>query len=612
MRCDQLPASSAGFLARLSKIIGAAVENPEDLTPLRYSLESKETLIILDNAESILDPQGPSAREIYAIVNELCRFKTVCLCLTARITTVPPHCARPEIPTLSMEAACDIFYSIYRSGGRSDVVNNLLQRLDFHALSITLLATTASHNMWDYNRLVKEWDAGRARVLRTDYNESLASTIELSLGSPSFCKLGPDARGILGVIAFFPQGIDEEHLDQFFPTISDGKNIFDKFCVLSLTYRNNGFVTMLAPIRDYLTPADPRSSPLLCATKDHYFTRLSVDIYPEMPGFGETRWIVSEDVNVEHLLDVFTSIDANSRDAWDGCDHFMVHLFWHKPRKTALRAKIEGLPDDHPSKASCLFNLSRLFELVGNHTERKNLLIHVVKLWRERGDDVQVALALRNLSDVNRWLELHEEARQLAKEALEICERIGDSNGQSHSLYTLGLSFFVDGEFDAAEDATSRAIDLVQGKGQERLICQSHHLLGFSYFFKAEKEKGLHHFQTALGIASRFNWHDDLFSIHRTLAGVFYDEDRLDDAEAQLAQAKSYAGNNIYRLGCLMTFQVIGFYLPRRRLEDAKSAVSHALEIFEKLGAAKDVEDCMTLLQGIEQGMKTRPTGSLQ
>ena len=358
IRCDQFFSSLTHFLARLSKVVGAGVENPEDLTSLRPFLSSTEMILILDNAESILDPRGTAAREIYATVEELSQFKTICLCITSRISTVPRHCKRPIIPTLSMESACDIFYSIYEDGDRSDIISNLLRQLDFHALSITLLATIASHNMWSHDRLAREWDTHRTQVLQTDYNESLAATIELSLASPTFCELGPDARDLLGVIAFFPQGINEENVDWLFPTISDRTNIFDKFCNLSLTHRSNGFITMLAPLRDYLGPKDPISSPLLHATKECYFRRLSVKPNPNRPGFGETRWITSEDVNVEHLLDVFTTVDTNSNNVWGLCGRFVMHLQFHKPRLVVLGPKIEGLADDHPLKPWCLVRFS--------------------------------------------------------------------------------------------------------------------------------------------------------------------------------------------------------------------------------------------------------------
>jgi hypothetical protein len=203
------------------------------------------------------------------------------------------------------------------------------------------------------SRMVKEWGTHRTQVLRTDYNKSLAATIELSLTSPTFRELRPDARDLFSVVAFFPQGIDENNLDWLFPTVSYRKRIFDEFCTLSLTHRSNGFITMLAPVHEYLGPKDPKSSPLLCATKEHYFTRLSSRVDPGSPDFEEARWIASEDVNVEHLLDVFTSIDANSPIVWDTCADFMRHPIWHKVRLIGLKPKVEELPDNHRSKPKC-------------------------------------------------------------------------------------------------------------------------------------------------------------------------------------------------------------------------------------------------------------------
>ena len=605
IRCDQFPASRAHILARLSKTIGAGVENPDDLTLLRPFLSSKEMLIILDNAESILDPKGTDAREIYSVVDELCRIKNICLLITSRITTVPPYCKHPEIPTLSMEAACDIFYSIYNNRGRSNIINGLLHRLDFHALSITLLATTASYHAWDHNRVAQEWDAQRAQVFQTVYNESLAATIELSLSSPTFLSLGTNTRDLLEVAAFFPQGINEKNVDWLFPTISNRIHLFDLFCLLSLTYRSNGYITMLAPIRDYLCPQDPRSSPLLCATRDRYFSRLPVGADPDSPGLGEGRWVASEDANIEHLLHLFTSIDSD--DFWDACYHFMIHLGWHKPRRTTLGTKIEALADDHPSKPKCLFQLAQLSGDVGNYAEAKRLMTQTLELERRRKNDARVATTLRGLSHANRLLHRCGEGIRQAKEAREIFERVGDTIGQARCSRDLAHLSLDDQQLDAAKIAVSRAIDLVAEKDQEYLLSQLHEMLGRISKSMGEKKEAIYHVKTALRIASPFNWHTRLFWTHYSLAELYNDGGEFKNANTHIAQAKSHAVDGALRceLGRVTRVQAYVWYR-QFRFEDAKSEVLHSVEIFEKLGVAESARISEDLLHEVERAMQER------
>ena len=170
---------------------------------------------------------------------------------------------------------------------------------------------------------------------------------------------------------------------------------------------------------------------------------LSVDVHPNKPGSGEARRIKSEDMNVEHILDVFTSIDTNARNVWDleACGHFVEHFHWNNPRQTVMKPKIEDLPDGHRSKVKCLLRLSKLLGSVGNYARQKRFLTHPLTFEMEGGSDSRVLLTLRFLSRVNRGLSLHKEWIPYGK--LKKLWKFGNGSGTRWNRYIVYTNWHI-------------------------------------------------------------------------------------------------------------------------------------------------------------------------
>ena len=141
--------------------------------------------------------------------------------------------------------------------------------------------------------------------------------------------------------------------------------------------------------------------------------------------------------------------------------------------QTAVGSKIKQLSDDHLWKFRGLFELSWLFNMVGNCTEQKKLLTQALKLWRERGDDYWVAGALNSLASANRFLGLYEEGIQQAREALSSFERLGNKMEEVACLVDLAHLLMDNKQLDEAEETIIRSINLLK-EGPEFLLCKSY------------------------------------------------------------------------------------------------------------------------------------------
>lgn len=69
------------------------------------------------------------------------------------------------------------------------------------------------------------------------------------------------------------------------------------------------------------------------------------------------------------------------------------------------------------------------------------------------------------------------------------------------------------------------------------------------------------------------------------MAQLSFDQGRFNDAYTHIGHAKSHVVNDMYYLGCTIELQA-GFLYTQHRLGKAKSGALHAVEVYEKLGAA--------------------------
>jgi len=234
MRYNDPTNSLGGFLERLSDAIG--INRTTDIGRLRSHLESSPPhLLLLDALDFILDPLAPETDEISAMIEELGSNQHICLVTTSRMYPDIHGFHRVEVPTLPEDGTQEAFYS-HCNLGRSPLVDDLIAGLDFHPLSIDLLARSTRENNWDATTLLQAWDDDQTR---TNY---LKGTLKLSLRCPTIQNLGTAAQDTFNAIAAFPLGVEEGRLWRIFPHITGIEVAVDVLCRFSLIYRQDGFV----------------------------------------------------------------------------------------------------------------------------------------------------------------------------------------------------------------------------------------------------------------------------------------------------------------------------------------------------------------------------------
>ncbi|KAG0697452.1 hypothetical protein DFH29DRAFT_1022144 [Suillus ampliporus] len=356
------------FMTRFAEVLGIELAGADPVGQISSFLRPATTLIVLDNAETFEEASGSSAlSEIPTAIAEIADVPGVVLILTSRSRRNAPnvHWITKDIPPLDLSSAQDAFFRIYRRashGTAEEGIAALLEALDFHPLSINLLANAAQQNGWSPRMLLKRWKDRDSKVLDHGKGklQSLSYTMGLSLSSPSIQNLGEDGRRALATIAFLPQGLNEVLASDLLPSVPQVDAICDVLCTQSLVYRQDDFVKMLAPIRHFVRDSSPSlDSTCLRDIRTFYYRTVrrcsgARDNYADI--------IISDHLNIEHVLAF--DLSHVPAETYDACGQFLRCLELHLPRPTTLAPAIFNIienPSTWMPKANCLQQLGWLY-----------------------------------------------------------------------------------------------------------------------------------------------------------------------------------------------------------------------------------------------------------
>jgi tetratricopeptide (TPR) repeat protein len=422
------------FMTRFAKALGIELVGADHMRQICTFLRSASALIVLDNAENFEEARGQSAlQEIPPAIVDIADIPGITLVLTSRSRRNAPNVPwiTKDIPPLDVDSAREAFFRIYRQDSRSNAeeeIMDLLMELEFHPLSINLLANAAQQNDWSPHMLLTRWRHQPSAVL--DHGEgklqSLSATMQLSLSSPSIQNFGEDGGRTLAIIAFLPQGLNGDLATQLLPSLPHIDSICDVLCRQSLVYRQGIFIKMLAPIRHYVQNSSlvPLVSTCLRDVGTFYYRTVR---HCSQERDNHADIIISDHLNIEHVVAFgLTQVPDRTEEPLIICGLFLQCLQRYLPRPTALAPAIFNIveqPSTLMLKAQCLSDLGLLYgalsQLINqikafqaaealyltasNHEDVAYCVTMRADMYRCEGRFIQAQRVLENFQRSNSW-----------------------------------------------------------------------------------------------------------------------------------------------------------------------------------------------------------------
>jgi predicted ATPase len=450
----------------------------EPQTAAEY-LRTKETLLVLDNLEQLLDAV-PKLAELSGSAPGLK------LLVTSRASLRVSGEQEFPVPPLTDEEAVALFadraHAVKPAAVLGDNVREICRRLDNLPLAIELAAArinllTADALLPRLERRLPLLTAGTRDA--PERQRTLRSTIEWS-----YELLDPSEQDLFVRLAVFAGGWDLEAAEDVCSADLESLGLLVNN---SLIREQEGRFLMLATIREYAAERlEARSDDAAGLRRRHaeYYLALAEAAEPEILGGTQVEWlsrVERERNNFRSALgwalewragDIALRLIGALRRAWVARGYLAETRRWLEQALASNETAAASV------RAKALYGYGRVALVQGDYDHAVPPLKESAVRFRETGETRGLAFALADLGWIAAAQGEYQRARSLGEESLAVAREAKDETTTAAALHALACTILDEGDYPAARPLFEESLALRRRLGDKRNAANSLSYLG--------------------------------------------------------------------------------------------------------------------------------------
>jgi len=242
-------------------------------------------------------------------------------------------------------------------------------------------------------------------------------------------------------------------------------------------------------------------------------------------------------------------------------------------------------------------------ERIGMLESAEDMFWQVVKIGKETGDDLLVAIAYGNLGTLYDIRGDFDKAEDLYKKSLAINEKLGRKVGMASDYKNLGYLYLTCGTLDKAEEMYKKSLATNEELGRKEGIASDYRNLGNLHVARNNLSKAEEMCKKSLAINEELGQKGVMAGDYNNLGILYTNRGDLDKAEEMYKKSITVSRKLGQKGVMAIAYDNLGtLYKTRGDLDKAEEMYGKSLELFTSIGSKPLIEKVESLIAALRRG----------